>query len=61
VRRAGDGDAKLTDAVDALELNDGEGVSPLGRGATLSSGEAPRPEAYKGAGADEMQWDGLLL
>jgi hypothetical protein len=72
------------------ELNGGEGVGASGRGATLSSGEAPGPthgerggvrwlgtdgmvenigerggdglpEADKGAGADEMQRDGLLL
>jgi hypothetical protein len=72
------------------ELNNGKGVGSSGRGATLSSGEAPGhahgerggvrchgtdsvaenrgerggdglPEADKGAGADEMQWEGFLL
>jgi hypothetical protein len=74
----------------APELNCGEGVGSSRRGATLCSGEAPRPvhrerggvrwlssegvaenrgecggdglpEADKGAGANEMQWEGLLL
>jgi hypothetical protein len=44
----------------ALELNDGEGVSSLGRGATLSSGEAPGPAHGKRGGVRWLGTDGVV-
>jgi hypothetical protein len=43
----------------ASELNDGEGVGTLSRGATLSSGEAPGPAHGERGGVKWLSTDGM--
>jgi hypothetical protein len=43
----------------APELNDGEGVGPLGWGAIPSSGEAPRPTHRERRGVRWLNTDGV--
>jgi hypothetical protein len=42
------------------ELNGGEGVSPSGRGATPSSGKAPRPVHGERGGVRWLGTDGMV-